>query len=63
MAKVREQPEDRDRIIRARKTCLRLRGRFYADSTGPAKSPWPMERQNAQNTGRAKPSKKQKLKT
>ena len=34
MAKVREQPEDRDRIIRARKTCLRLRGRFYADNTG-----------------------------
>ena len=34
MAKVREQPEDRDRIVRARKTCLRLRGRVYAGSTG-----------------------------
>ena len=34
MAKVREQPEDRDRIVPARKTCLRLRGRVYAGSTG-----------------------------
>ena len=34
MAKVREQPQDRDRIVRARKTRLRLWGRVYAGSTG-----------------------------